>query len=38
MAEKIVLDVLPEIVLVFALIAAGIASRNLKYERRAPIR
>ena len=37
-AEKIVLDVLPEIVLVFALIAAGIASRNLKYERRALIR
>ncbi|KIM98602.1 hypothetical protein OIDMADRAFT_31384 [Oidiodendron maius Zn] len=36
-AEKIVLDVLPEIVLVFALIAAGIASRNLKYERRPPI-
>ncbi|KFZ25178.1 hypothetical protein V502_00347 [Pseudogymnoascus sp. VKM F-4520 (FW-2644)] len=31
--EKVVLDVLPEFIFTFALLAAGIASRNLKYER-----
>lgn len=31
--EKVVLDVLPEFIFTFALVAAGIASRNLKYER-----
>ena len=32
-AEKVVLDLLPEFIFTFALLAAGIASRNLKYER-----
>lgn len=38
MAEKVVLDVLPEFILVSALLAAGIASRNLKYESATAIR
>jgi hypothetical protein len=32
-AEKVVLDLLPEFIFTFALLAAGIASLNLKYER-----
>ncbi|KAI9738042.1 MAG: hypothetical protein M1818_005470 [Claussenomyces sp. TS43310] len=35
-AEKVFLDVLPEFILTFALLAAGVASRNLKYERGVP--
>jgi hypothetical protein len=31
--EKVVLDVLPEFIFTFVLLAAGIASRNLRYER-----
>ena len=33
--EKAVLDVLPEFILVLALLAVGFASRNLKHERQA---
>jgi len=34
-AEKVVLDVLPEFILVLALLSTGFASRNLAYEREA---
>jgi hypothetical protein len=37
-AEHVVLDVLPEFIMVIALLAAGIASRNLKYEAEAASR
>ena len=33
--EKVVLDVLPEFILVFVLLAVGLSSRNLKHEREA---
>lgn len=35
-AEKIFLDVLPEIILTIILLIAGVASRNLRYERQPP--
>ncbi|KAG0646344.1 hypothetical protein D0Z07_8251 [Hyphodiscus hymeniophilus] len=38
LAEHIVLDVLPEFILVLALLTAGIMSRNLKYEAEAALR
>jgi hypothetical protein len=31
--EKVILDVLPEFILVLTLLAVGIAARNLKHER-----
>lgn len=37
-AEHVVLDVLPEFILVIVLLAAGLASRNLKYEAEAASR
>lgn len=37
-AEKILLDILPEFILTVALVTAGIASRNLRYERESPER
>ena len=32
-AEKVVLDVIPEFILVLVLLAAGLTSRNIRYER-----
>lgn len=34
--EKIIFDIIPEFFLTIALLAAGIASRNITDERRAP--
>lgn len=36
-AEKIVLDILPEFILTMALLGSGVASRNLAYERQASV-
>jgi hypothetical protein len=33
-SEKIILDIIPEFLLTIALLAAGLAARNIKDERR----